>query len=356
MTTTISAAILIGFFVTALLMFLLRPVAFKFGFLDRPGGRKHHVGQVPLIGGGALFIGISAAVFVFQPSDADSMAYLVASGLIVLVGLIDDGLHLSPFLRLAAQFVAAVILVIGVDITIWHVSGQDLLLDGLVVFASILVIMATTNAFNLLDGIDGLSAGTALVAITALLFLFNMNGVLSLNLFPWIVVAAISAFLLFNVPFEFTRPIKAFLGDSGSTLLGITVVFVGLLPKNGVPKYEAVVVLMWCLAYPLTDLGHSVIRRLLQHRSPLYSDRGHYHYLLLNAGLSQPLALSLLVGLNILLSVTGLTLARLHVPLVTVAALYILAVLILMMSFDYLRIRLSRINGDVSVSVSSDKT
>ena len=355
MTTTISSAVLVGFFVTALFMLLLRPVAFRLGFLDNPGGRKHHIGQIPLIGGVALFLGISAAVFVFQSSNANAMAYLVASGLIVLVGLIDDRLHLSPFLRLTAQFVAALVLVVGVNVTIWDLSGQNLLLDGLVVFVSILLIMATINAFNLLDGIDGLSAGTALVALTAILFLCNMNGVISINLFPWIVIAAISAFLLFNLPFEFARPIKAFLGDSGSTLLGITVVFAGLLPKDGVPDYEAVVVLMWCLMYPLTDLGHSVIRRLLKHRSPLYSDRGHYHYLLVEVGLSQPIVLSLLLGINIFLAAVGLILAKLQVPLATTAGLYVLAVLVLMVSFDFLRIHLSRINGKMSASAATDE-
>ena len=95
MTTIIGSAVLLGFSVTALLMLLLRPVAFKLGFLDSPGGRKHHVGHIPTTGGPALFLGISAAIFIFQSSDAASMTYLVAGGLIVLVGLIDDRLRVE---------------------------------------------------------------------------------------------------------------------------------------------------------------------------------------------------------------------------------------------------------------------
>ena len=355
MTTTISSAVLISFSVTALLMLLLRPVAFKLGFLDSPGGRKHHVGQIPLTGGAALFLGICAAVFIFQSADASSMAYLVAGGLIVLVGLIDDRLELSPFLRLVAQFVAALILVLGVNIMIWPVADQSLVLDFLIVFASIILIVAATNAFNMLDGIDGLAAGTASIAIIAILLLCNMNNAISVILFPWIALAAIFGFLLFNLPFEFARPVRAFLGDSGSTLLGITVVFAGLLPKSGVPNYDAVVVLMWCLAYPFSDLGHSVIRRLLKRRSPLYSDRGHYHYLLIEVGLSQPIVLSLLLGINIFLAAVGLILAKLQVPLATTAGLYVLAVLALMVSFDFLRIHLSRINRKMSASAATDE-
>ena len=215
MIITISSAVLIGFSVTALLMLLLRPVAFKLGFLDSPGGRKHHVGHIPTTGGLALFLGISAAIFIFQSSDAASMAFLVAGGLIVLVGLIDDRLDLSPYLRLAAQFVAALVLVLGANITIWPVADQNMLLGFLIVFGSIILIVATTNAFNLLDGIDGLSASTAFVAIIAMLLMSSMNDALSLNFFPWIALAAIFGFLIFNLSFEFTRPVKAFLGDSG---------------------------------------------------------------------------------------------------------------------------------------------
>ena len=112
--------LIIGFLVTMTLMLALRPVASQFGMVDVPGGRKSHAGEVPVIGGIAMFLGLLVAVLAVDVSSPNEAALMVAAGLMVVVGVLDDRFDLAPYARLLAHIAAAVTLVLASG---HHVEG-----------------------------------------------------------------------------------------------------------------------------------------------------------------------------------------------------------------------------------------
>ena len=165
---SLSAAL--AFAVTAVLTLTLRPLALRLRITDKPGGRKQHIGEIPLVGGIAMFIGtLVAAMTAVQTTGLWTL--LVPAALLVIVGVIDDRYNIGVSARLAAQTCAVLIMMIGGgpylrDIGDPFGTGR-LGLGILAIPGSVLVALSVINAFNFIDGIDGLAASMALIALTA---------------------------------------------------------------------------------------------------------------------------------------------------------------------------------------------
>src|SRR5690606_33418239 len=161
-----------SFSLCLLAMLALRPIAIALKLIDRPGGRKQHHGEVPVVGGLAMLLGIVFG-FGFVPLlETTSTPFLAACTLLVTVGLLDDRFDLSPWTRLAVHVIAALLLIGGSDVfvaTLGTLFGtSEVWLDGFASYAlTVLVVVAAINAFNILDGVDGLAGGMALVALSA---------------------------------------------------------------------------------------------------------------------------------------------------------------------------------------------
>lgn len=307
---TAVAPLFIGFLVTMTLMLALRPVASQFGLVDVPGGRKNHSGEVPVIGGIAMFLGLLSAVLAVDVSSPGEAALLVAAALMVMVGVLDDRFELAPYARLLAHIAAAVTLVLASG---HHVEGLGDLLGfgdiGLGQFDLVFTVVAAIaliNAFNMLDGLDGLAGGVALVALIGFSFYFigGSNGaalIVSLGL-----VGSIVAFLGFNMPARFNRPYLAFMGDAGSTMLGFMLAGLALLavqPRGaGMPP----AVVLWLLPVPILELFTSTVRRAVTGLSPMQADRGHFHHRLLDAGFSVRAVFILYLGVSAISAVAGI--------------------------------------------------
>src|ERR1700686_1161271 len=160
----------LAFAVTVVLTVTLRPVALRLHLTDKPGGRKHHVGEIPLVGGIAMLIGILVAAMAAVQAT-DRWALLVPAALLVIVGVIDDRYNVGALVRLVAQMCAALIMMIGGGLYLRDIGdpfGTRLLGVGLFSLpVSVLVTLSVINAFNFVDGIDGLAASMALVALAA---------------------------------------------------------------------------------------------------------------------------------------------------------------------------------------------
>ena len=282
----------IGFLVTMTMMLALRPVASQFGLVDVPGGRKSHSGEVPVIGGIAMFMGLMAAVLAVDVASPREAALMVAAALMVIVGVMDDRFDLAPYARLLAHIAAAVTLVLASGHNVESLGNLlglgDIGLGPFDLVFTVVAAIALINGFNMLDGLDGLAGGVALVALMGLSFYFlgGQGGaalVVSLGL-----VGSIVAFLIFNLPARFNRPFLAFMGDAGSTMLGFVLAGLALLavqPRGaGMPP----VVVLWLLPVPILELFTSTIRRAVTGLSPMQADRGHFHHRLLDAGLLGP--------------------------------------------------------------------
>ena len=280
-----------AFLVCTTLLLVLRPVAVAVGLLDRPGGHKQHRGEIPVIGGIAIFLGAAIAALTAEGLGQHGVMLLVTSAMLVGLGVVDDRFDLPASVRLMGHLTAAVLLVSGSGYKVTALG--DLFGFGTVslgLFAwpfTVIACIALVNAFNMLDGMDGLAGGVAVVAFAGMVALTSSHGgAPAALLVATCMVGALSAFLLFNLPTSLNRRVRTFMGDAGSTLLGfvLAALSLGIVQPNHANINP--VCILWLMPIPIFELFASTTRRLLQGKSPLAADNGHFHHRLMDAGFS----------------------------------------------------------------------
>jgi UDP-GlcNAc:undecaprenyl-phosphate/decaprenyl-phosphate GlcNAc-1-phosphate transferase len=306
-----------SFFLCLLAMFALRPLAVAVDLIDRPdGGRKVHKGEVPIVGGIAMFIGVVLGVGLVPLLSAESgAAFLAASALLVTIGLLDDRFDLSPWTRLPAQIAAAVVLMFGSQAFVTSIGsplGAEVIGFGGVwsYVATVLVTIAAINAFNMLDGMDGLAGAMAIIALAALAYLGSTGGLPVAAGTSLVVIGAVAAFLMFNLPARFNRQKRCFMGDAGSTLLGFAVAWLCIDVSQGQARAASPVTMLWIVALPLYELVWSTIRRIVRGVSPFRPDDKHFHHMVLKAGFGVRGAFALFVTIGGALAIIGVTADR----------------------------------------------
>jgi UDP-GlcNAc:undecaprenyl-phosphate/decaprenyl-phosphate GlcNAc-1-phosphate transferase len=297
-------ATFLAFLVTILFMFALRPMAIAARLVDVPGGRKRHGNSVPVIGGIAMSIGLGVGTSLIG-APAWWTPVLIAIYLLVVVGTIDDRFDLPANVRLVAQSCAALLVVFAariVVIDLGDILGHRLNLGPLGVPFTILFVITLINAFNLIDGLDGLAGGLALLSLVVM-------SVISIGtpLFPLVTLAAgvVAGYLLFNLPLGINAPVRTFMGDAGSTALGLIIATIGIYLTQGPASTVSPIVALWFVAVPVFDLFATVVRRLLNRRSPFAPDREHLHHRLGDHGLSRRATLVCMLGLAALYAAVG---------------------------------------------------
>ena len=269
--------------------------------MDEPGVRSSHLRKIPNLGGIALFysIGVCASIFAYELFN--SFRFLFASLIILLyIGVMDDIVVMRAYKKLLAQVIVSVIMVIGSDVRIRSFFGlfgiYELNYWFSIIF-SVVTFIILINAFNLIDGIDGL-AGSYSVACS-LFFGVSYYRLGEYN-FPLVVLAAVTigsvlAFLYYN--FSNYRIKKIFMGDTGSMLLGFLLAFTAICFINifyvklssGAPRYHlksAPVIAVAILILPIIDTLNVIIVRFLNKKSPFEADKNHIHHKLLALGLT----------------------------------------------------------------------
>ncbi len=301
------------FSVTLLAMLALRPLAVAVDLLDKPGGRKTHHGEVPIIGGLAMFTGMAfGSVFVPFPGDYRA-AVLSASALLVTLGLLDDRFDLSPWARLPLQLIAP-LLVFGASAADLEINLGNLLAFGPIVIGPwlsslviVVLVAGAVNAFNMMDGMDGLAGAVALVAALGLACLSALSAAHGPFMFAIVLAAAVCGFLVFNLPLQFNRSIRCFMGDAGSTLLGFLLALLCLRltqePGGGPVSPTAV---LWLVAMPIYELIWTIIRRVSRGQSPFRPDREHLHHILLDAGFSIRATFAFYIAVTTLVATIGI--------------------------------------------------
>jgi UDP-GlcNAc:undecaprenyl-phosphate GlcNAc-1-phosphate transferase len=304
----------VGFLVTITLMLALRPIAAHLGLVDMPGGRKTHSGAVPVVGGIAMFFGMLASVLAVGVSWAGESALLVAAALMVGVGALDDRFNLAPYTRIVAHIAAAVTLVLASGYrveSLGNLLGLGAInLGAFDLLFTVVATIALINGFNMLDGLDGLAGGVAQIGLIGLTYYFLNNPMNSVAILSIGLVGSVAAFLIFNLPAKFNRPVLAFMGDAGSTFLGFVIAGLALvavqLRDGGLPP----VVVLWLLPVPIIELFSSTFRRLKSGFSPMQADRGHFHHQLLEGGFSVRAIFLLYLAVSSVAAVTGLLMWR----------------------------------------------
>ena len=299
---SITLAIAISFFVTLTLMPAIIRVFRSIGLLDKPDKRKIHSVSTPSLGGIAIFSGILIAL-IFSISIAD-MAYekyfLAGTVLIFLLGVRDDLSSLMAYHKLIIQIFSAFLVVYlgGVKIEgfngLFGVSNFPWFFDEIF---SVFVIVVMTNAFNLIDGIDGLAGSIALIISAFLGWAAFQSGNYTDANFAFAISGASLAFLLYN-----WYPSKVFMGDTGSMVFGfmLTTLMMKFL-VTPVPPSVIVAPVATSLALfvlPVYDTLRVLIIRFYMGRPPLQPDRNHIHHVLLKLGLNHAQSTICLISYN----------------------------------------------------------
>ncbi len=294
--------------VTVLLMLALRPMAVGLNLVDRPGGRKKHVGDIPIIGGIAMFLGATAGLLIVPNIEFHYLYLFVASFLLVFIGLIDDRYVVPASVRMIAQLAAVLIMVYGGGLIMRDIGDPLFIgriqLGPFALVATALIFMTVINAFNLIDGLDGLAGSMAFVAFLAIAATSEIGS--TMFAVAGVAGAAVVGYLIFNFPIGRERTYRAFMGDSGSTFLGIIIVWLTVSICQGPQRAISPVTGLWFAALPLFDLFTCFVRRIASGKSPLSSGRDHFHHTLKKAGMDVRQVLGVLVLLQLIYAGFGI--------------------------------------------------
>jgi UDP-GlcNAc:undecaprenyl-phosphate GlcNAc-1-phosphate transferase len=332
-----------SFVVTLAAIAALRHIAFRIDLVDRPGGHKTHHGEVPIIGGLGMFLGIVTGIGLLDHPIVYSGPLLSAISLLVLLGLLDDRFSLSPWTRLPVQATAAIVAMYGTHTfvtTLGAPFGSELHLNHFVSpVITVVLMVASINAFNMLDGMDGLAGIVAAITFAALGYMAHRAGLPVSPYIAIVVIASVLAFLVFNAPLIWNNRIRCFMGDAGSTFLGLAVAWIGVrLSQAAGERSVAPVTVLWLVALPLFELLWTFGRRLLKGQSPFRGDTQHFHHLMIRGGFSVRGAFFMFALLATLLAVAGIIL-EIHDAADSVSLLLLLSTGIVVM----LSIRSARI-------------
>ena len=312
------AASAIALAATLFAIFSMRPWARRVGLVDRPAGRKQHVGRVPVIGGICFFVGTLVGLGYLGYVDRFVMSLMMGSALIVAIGVADDISHLSVRTRLLVEAAIVGLVILSTGYYLDHIGGLipwlDLRLGLLGIPVTIVAVIGLMNAFNMLDGIDGLAASTAMVCIAAIL-LYSHAGAPGVGamLMLQILFASLIPYVFVNLGWPDGR--KIFMGDAGSTtigfLIGWSLIYLSHQRVNRIVPVEV----LWCVALPVMDTAAVMYRRMRRGRSPFAADRQHLHHLLLDRGLSAQATLWIIVSMGAALALLGYALRGVPQPL-----------------------------------------
>ncbi|MES2561013.1 MAG: MraY family glycosyltransferase [Bacteroidota bacterium] len=307
-------------------------VAKQKGLYDTPDHRKLHTNKIPRLGGLAIIAGFSIAVSIWGiPTEISSRLQYLQAALIILFfsGLKDDVVMLTPMKKLMSQLLATSLVVIGEDIRItsfYGLFGVNELATWVSYALSIFTIVVVTNAFNLIDGIDGLAGGLGFIISVTFGLWFNFIDQVGWSIISFSLAGALIGFLVFNF-----NPAKIFMGDAGSLCTGflLSIMAVQFIEFNR-PEVQnfykittAPVIAIAILVIPLYDTMRVFTVRLLKKKSPFSADRNHLHHILLNTGLGHKEVSLILYIVNIVFVLIGFLLKDSNILIVflTIGAL-----------------------------------
>lgn len=298
---------LMPWLISAVTSFISTPfairIAKKIGIIDDPAKNKHpkviHTYPIPRGGGIPIFIALLITSLIFLPIDKHLIGILVGAAILVVMGVLDDKYNLNPYLRLLIGLAAAAApIASGIGISfisnpfggVINLSHPQIAFElfgkthSIWIISDILAIIWITFLMNIVNmgakGVDGQLSGVTVIAALTVAFL-SLRYSADITQWPVIILAAITAGAYLGFLPWHIFPQKIMPGYSGSTLAGYLLAVISILATA---KVGALVVV---LGIPLIDTGYTIIRRILNHKSPVWGDRGHLHHKLLDAGLTK---------------------------------------------------------------------
>ena len=327
---------LVPFFLTALVLALvairvLQRWAPRLGLMDRPGGRKAHQRPTPVVGGVGIGIAFALSVpwlIAAQPALVDWWPLAAGMAVLLLAGLVDDARGLASGPKFLVQGLVAVAAMVwgGVELAAlgtWP-SGATAGLGPLILPFTLLALVGFVNAFNMIDGVDGLAGSTAVVMLGLLAVAAVLAAAPEVALLAGTLLAAVLGFLVFNLRSPLRRRASVFLGDAGSLMLGLAIVWLAIDVSQRPGAAVSPLGIAWILVLPVVDTLSLMIRRILRGQNPFHPDRNHLHHILGRAGFSVGQCAMVYAGLTLALGLAGLSASLIGVPDVLLAGLLVM--------------------------------
>jgi len=297
-------------------------------FVALPNGRTSHNGAIPTIGGVTTYASFIIAAGLFMPNEYPAeFQYLVAAMIILfLIGMQDDLVGIHPRKKMAGQIIASLIVIIAADVRMTTLHGFLGIGEIPYVFSlliSLLVFIGLINAFNLIDGIDGLASGLGItISIIFGIWLAKL-GSQHYAILSFTLAGSLIAFYRYNV---FSTKHKLFMGDTGSMFLGfvfataaVKVLCCPVSPDSALFMNAFPVVVMSLMIIPIADTLRVMVLRVMRGRIPFFADRTHLHHDLLRLGFTHLQASGIIVTANLTIFLLAVLLS--HLPMLLLAVL-----------------------------------
>lgn len=305
-----------GLFAAFVLTRYVRDFAIARGWVAVPTQERHmHSSPLPRLGGVAIFLSFCCCMAVASiwamyhpqtrpPQFLKTMAtILVPAALVFLLGVYDDLRGVGPYFKFSVQGIAATMLYAGgLRIVNIPVLFGDRLLPRYIGWAvTVIWVLAITNAFNLIDGLDGLAAGSALFSTMVVFVVALLNGPSLVGVMTIALAGSILGFLRYNF-----NPATIFLGDSGSLFIGFLLSALALFGAQKAPTIVAIAIPIVSFGLPILETVLSIARRLISGRPVFTADREHIHHKLLQHGLTHRQVVILLYGVSAIFAMLSL--------------------------------------------------
>lgn len=284
----------LSFVITLMIVPIFRKIAILLNVVDNPNERKMHTKAKPYLGGMAIFVSCLITMSLYDALILNNtyIALTIIGFLIMLMGTIDDKYDLNSFLKLFLQLVLAFTAsyIIGgiTKIEIYNFVLYFTKIQGILIVT--IWIVALINAFNLIDGLDGLATGTAIISFSTLLLMTLISNDNSITVLLYVIIGSLFGFLFYNF-----YPSTIFLGDAGSMLIGYMIAVLSITNYKTVTATSSLLLLLIGFL-PILDAALSFIRRKVNGERAFKADALHFHHRLLLHGYSHQVAVLIMYG------------------------------------------------------------
>lgn len=296
---------LVTFVFVAIIIPVIKKIAFHISAIDIPNERKVHKKPMPRLGGLGIYCGFLLGYMRFCENTYMMNSILIGSFILIITGIIDDIKPIKPFHKLLGQLIASLIVVFYGDVLLHDVSFFGIYLDfGAFSYPlTVLFILGCINCMNFIDGLDGLAGGISSIFFLTIgiiaFFQFKIGLASSLAIsITFIMLGSTGGFLIHNF-----YPAKIFMGDTGSMFLGYMMAIITLLGFKSV-MMSSMIIPLFILIVPILDTLFAIIRRKIKGESVTMPDKSHIHHLLLKKNFTQRQTVLIIYLITILFSLS----------------------------------------------------
>lgn len=297
--------LIVTFVVSFFLVFVSKKLAFHVGAIDIPNERKIHKKPMPRLGGLAIFCAFLFGYIMYGEINTQMISIIISGLIIFILGLIDDIKPLDPKSKIVVQLIAASCIVFYGKLSFDEITFLGLYFKFPLILNQLIAlffIIGAINAFNFIDGMDGLCAGLSSIYFSTIAIIaFILNKLSGLDIILCLIMLGSTlGFLAHNFP-----PAKIFMGDCGSTFIGYMVAVIALLGFKGATLTSLVIPIL-VLAIPIFDTLFAILRRLINHKKINMPDKEHLHHQLLKLKFSPRKSILIIYGIDILFSTVSI--------------------------------------------------